>query len=113
LVHNLSHEESNLNTSDSDPVDHSRTSRRHAGETRTHGANAPGLAGVAVAVVALVIGLFELATGQLFVGISAGILAAVLGAAGGAWVLHTHRKVRDAELRWHADSGEPAPPPSS
>jgi multisubunit Na+/H+ antiporter MnhB subunit len=103
-----------LNTPKSDPVDHSRTSRPHAGETLTHGANAPGLAAAAVAVVALVIGLFAFATGRLFAGSAAVILAAVLGAAGGAWVLRSHRKVRDAELRWHAvNSAEPAPPPSS
>jgi hypothetical protein len=32
-----------------DPVDHSRTTRRHAGETIKNGVNAPGLLIVAVA----------------------------------------------------------------
>jgi multisubunit Na+/H+ antiporter MnhB subunit len=80
----------------------------------THGANAPGLAGAAVAVVALIIGLFAFATGHLYVGSAAVILAAVLAAAGGTWLLRSHGKVRDAELRWHAArSDEPPPPPSS
>lgn len=100
--------------SDSDPVDHHRTFRQHAGETVTHGANAPGLAGAAVAVVALIVGLFALATGHLSAGLTAVILAAVLGTASAVWLRRTHRKVRDAELAWHAaKSDEPAPPPSS
>lgn len=103
-----------MNIPKNDPVDYSHTSRRHAGETLRDGANAPGLAGAAIAVAALVIGLFAFATGHHFVGSAAVILAAVLGAAAGAWVLRSHRKVRDAELRWHAaNSAEPAPPPSS
>jgi len=36
----------------SDPVDHALTFRRHAGETFTHDANAPGLAG-STAVIGL------------------------------------------------------------
>jgi hypothetical protein len=32
------------------PVDHERTTRQHAGESLKNGANAPGLAGLAVAV---------------------------------------------------------------
>jgi hypothetical protein len=76
--------------------------------------NAPGLVGVAGGVVALVMGLFALATGHAVPGLVAVILAAVTAAAGMAWLLHTHRQVRDTELQWHeAYSEEPAPPPSS
>lgn len=97
-----------------DPVDHARTSRRHAGEAVSYGANAPGLAGAGVAVVALTVGLFALATGHMLAGVTAVILAAVLGLASAAWVARTHHRVRDAELRWHAEkSDDPAPPPSS
>ncbi|OBH92898.1 hypothetical protein [Mycobacterium scrofulaceum] len=103
-----------MNPHNGDPVDHQRTSRQHAGETVTNGANAPGLAGSAVAVLALIVGLFALATGHLSVGVTAVVLAAVLGAASAMWLAHTHRKVREAELAWHAaNSDEPAPPPSS
>ncbi|OBH88270.1 hypothetical protein [Mycobacterium sp. E2733] len=97
-----------------DPVDHQRTARQHAGETVTYGANAPGLAGAAVAVVALIVGLFALATRHFASGLTAVILAAALGAASAVWLVRTHRRVRDAELAWHAaNSGEPAPPPTS
>jgi hypothetical protein len=103
-----------LQTAKSDPVDHERTSRQHAGESLTYGGNAPGLAGVAVAVGALCIGLFALATGHLLVGSAAAILAVVSGAAGGAWLVLTHRKIRAAELRWETmNSDKPLPPPSS
>ena len=105
---------SEVGYSQDDPVDHERTFRRHAGETVTHGANAPGVYGVIVAAGALVIGLCAFATGHIVAGSTAVILAAVLGAASAAWLARSHRKVRDAELRWHAEnSDEPAPPPSS
>ncbi|OBH24196.1 hypothetical protein A5692_05155 [Mycobacterium sp. E342] len=103
-----------VNYHNGDPVDHHRTARRHAGETLTYDANAPGLAASAVAVVALVVGLFALATGHLAAGVAAVFLSAVLGAASALWLLRAHRRVRDAELAWHAaHSDEPAPPPSS
>jgi hypothetical protein len=98
-----------LKTRKADLVDHSRTFRQHAGETFTYGAHTPGVAGVAVAVVALVIGLCAFATGHTAV-----IVAAVLGAVATVWLLHTHRQVREAELRWHAENSDaPAPPPAS
>ena len=98
----------------SDPVDHSCITRRHAGESLKDGAIAPGLAGIAVGIVALIVGLFALATGHVSVGFVAVILAAAAGAAGGAWLVHTHRRVRNAELHWETvHSDEPAPPPSS
>jgi hypothetical protein len=57
---------------------------------------------------------FALATGHLLVGSAAASLAVVLGAAGGAWLLLTHRRVRTAEVCWEAmKSDKPVPPPSS
>lgn len=96
------------------PVDHARTTRQHAGESLRNGANVPGLAGSAVAVMALTLGLFAVATGHLATGAIALIVAVVLGALSAAWLMRAHRKVREAELRWHAAySDQPAPPPSS
>ncbi|OBI46603.1 hypothetical protein [Mycobacterium colombiense] len=96
------------------PVDHARTTRQHAGESFKNGANAPGLVGSAVAVIALTVGLFAVAAGHLVSGAIALLVAVVLGALSAAWLLRAHRKVRDAELRWHAEhSDQPAPPPSS
>ncbi|KBZ56957.1 hypothetical protein K875_05472 [Mycobacterium [tuberculosis] TKK-01-0051] len=96
------------------PIDHSRTTRQHAGESLKNGANAPGLVGAVVAVIALTVGLFAVAAGHLVGGAVALLVAAALGALSAAWLLRAHRKVRDAELRWHAaHSDQPAPPPSS
>ena len=86
----------------SNPVDHERTTRNHAGESFKDGTNAPGLAGIAVGVVALVVGLSALATGHPAVGFVAVILALVAAAISVAWLIHTHRGVRDAELQWYA-----------
>ena len=103
-----------MDTPKTDPVDHHRTSRQHAGESLTYGANAPGLAWAALAVVALAIGLYAFAAGHVLIGAAVVLLAAVSGAAGVAWLLQTHRKVRAAEVRWQArNSDRPAPPPSS
>ncbi|WP_369803397.1 hypothetical protein [Mycobacterium sp. E2699] len=103
-----------MRTQKADPVDHARTFRQHAGETLTHGPHTVGVAGAVVAVVALVIGLCAFATGHVTGGAVAVTVAAVLGAVATAWLLHSHRRVRDAELRWHAEnSDEPAPPPAS
>lgn len=77
-------------------------------------ANAPALVGAAVAVVALVLGLFSFAQGHSAAGVVAVVVAAAVGAGSAAWLTHTHRKVRDAERDWHAaHSDEPAPPPTS
>jgi hypothetical protein len=98
----------------SDPVDHERTFRQHAGETLIHGPHAPGVYGTIVAAGALIIGLFAFATGHLLAGSAAAILAVLLAVASAAWLLRTHRQVREAELAWHAsNSDEPAPPPTS
>lgn len=103
-----------LNYHKIDPVDHQRTARQHAGETFTYGANAPGLAGAGVAVLALIVGLLALATRHLSAGLTAVILAVVLGVASAVWLRRTHRRVRDAELAWHTENADrPAPPPSS
>ncbi|OBH43049.1 hypothetical protein [Mycobacterium mantenii] len=96
------------------PVDHARTTRQHAGESIRNGANAPGLLGSAAAVIAMTVGLFAVAAGHLVGGAIALIVAATLGALSAAWLLRAHRRVRDAELRWHAVySDHPPPPPSS
>ena len=79
-----------------------------------NGANAPGLAGSALAVIALTVGLFAVAAGHLTGGAIALVVSVILGGLSAAWLLRTHHKVRDAELRWHAaHSDRPAPPPSS
>ncbi|BDB41813.1 hypothetical protein Mkiyose1665_26750 [Mycobacterium kiyosense] len=114
LADNISRHGVTLDESETDPVDHYRTTRKHAGEAIKNGANGPGIAGVAIGVIALVIGLAAFATGHVAPGAASVALALVAGAAGLIWLRHTHRKVRAAELRWHqAHSDRPAPPPAS
>jgi len=97
----------------SDPVDHHRTTRQHAGESLINGMNAGGVAGVAVGVIALIVGLFALATGEIVVGVVALIVAVAAGGAGLLWLRYAHRRVRKAELRWHETHSAEAPPPPS
>lgn len=97
-----------------DPVDHYRTTRRHAGESMKNGANAPGIIAVAAGVIALVVGLAAFATHHTSVGVAAVLVALAVGAAGLVWLRHTHQQVRAAELQWHhAHSDDAAPPPAS
>lgn len=97
-----------------DPVDHQRTTRQHAGESLKDGANAPGLVAIAIGVVALILGLFALATQHPDVGVAAVILAAVAAAGGVAWMVVSHRRVRNAELHSSATHSDgPAPPASN
>lgn len=101
------------NTS-SDPVDHARTTRQHAGETMKNGFNAPGLIMVAVGVVAFVVAMATFASGGSGPGIAAAAVAAVLVIGGGLWLAIAHRRVRQKELQWAADHPEvDVQPPAS
>jgi len=74
----------------------------------------PACTGVIIAAASLIIGLCAFATGHVAAGATAVIVAAVLGTASTLWLLRAHRKVRDAERRWHdANSDQPSSPPSS
>lgn len=98
----------------SDPIDHARTTRHHAGETMKNGANAPGLVLGAIGVVALVIALFYFARGNIEVAVTATVGAVVLLLVGGGWVLVAHRRVRARERQWLAARPhvDPEPPTS-
>ncbi|GAB3017291.1 hypothetical protein [Mycobacterium bourgelatii] len=97
-----------------DPVDHHRTTRKHAGETLKNGSNAPGLVAVAIGVITLIVGLYLLATGDAIAGTVAVVVALVAGTGGLGWLAFTHRRVRQAEQRLYAEAfDQPAPPPTS
>jgi hypothetical protein len=97
-----------------DPVDRERTTRQHAGESLLHGPNTPGIFGVAVGVVALVIGLLSLARGEETTGTVAIALAAGSAAAGVGWIMFAHRHVRRTEVTSAAAPlDRPPPPPAS
>lgn len=97
-----------------DPVDHSRTTRQHAGETVKNGANAPGLVLMALGIVTLALSLAAFATGRASSGAIGLGVALVIAAAGGSWLFLAHRRVRKNELRLAAtEPSVEAPPPTS
>ncbi len=85
-----------------DPVDHSRTTRQHAGESMKSDINLPGMALVGLGLVALAIGLHSLATGAGVVALTALGLAVALVGGGLGWFALAHRKVRRLEDHWYA-----------
>jgi protein-S-isoprenylcysteine O-methyltransferase Ste14 len=93
------------NTS-SDPVDHARTTRQHAGETMKNGYNAPGLILMALGVVALVVSMATFASGEAVAGGASAVIAVALLAVGGTWLAIAHRRVRQRELQWAAHHPE-------
>lgn len=97
-----------------DPVDHSRTTRQHAGETMKNGHNAPGLVLAALGIVAFFIGLAAFAYGRSSVGTVCVSVAVVVAIAGGGWLFLSHRRVRHQELRRaELHPSAEAPPPTS
>ena len=69
-----------------DPVDHARTTRKHAGQNLKNTAAMPGLVAIGMAVVALVVSLFFFATGDAVVGVIAAAAAIALAVAGFGWL---------------------------
>lgn len=97
-----------------DPVDHARTTRRHAGEALQDPADAPGMLLMAVAVIAFACGIYGLAVGATAAGTVALITAGVTAAIGLRWFAVAHRRVRAEERRWHAQHPDaPYQPPAS
>lgn len=97
-----------------DPVDHERTKGRQAREPLLHGPHVPGIFGVAVGLVALLLGLFALASGDDTTGTVAIAVAAGSAAFGVGWLVTVHRRAHGAEddsAATHPDP--PAPPPTS
>lgn len=97
-----------------DPLDHARTTRRHAGEAIKDANNYPAMILVGIAVLALVMGVYGLAVGATAPGLSAIIVAALTGTVGFSWFAAAHRRVRVDEEQWHADHPSvPYQPPAS
>jgi hypothetical protein len=97
-----------------DPIDHSRTTRQHAGETMKNGANAPGVISVGIGVAAMVLGLAAFANGHTVSGWVGIAVAVVVWTVGAVWLWVEHGRVRKRELR-HAENhpDAEAPPPTS
>jgi protein-S-isoprenylcysteine O-methyltransferase Ste14 len=81
----------------SDPIDHQRTTQPLAGETMKNTAKVPGLAFVALAVVAFVVCLASFAVRQVNVGIGAAIVALLAAGAALAWLAMEARRVRQVQ----------------
>lgn len=98
----------------SDPIDHARTTRQHAGESMKNGANAPGLVLLALAIIAFVFALFTLASGHQATGWVAAAVALIAAVAGAGWLAYTHHQVRLTERARAAKNTQIVPlPPTS
>ncbi|MDX1884127.1 protein UsfY [Mycolicibacterium sp. 120270] len=89
-----------------DPVDHSRTTRPHAGETMKDTKEMPALIVIGVALVSFVGALAAHATNHHSTGIMLGSISAALLAVGLVWLAVEHRRVRGIEERWYAEHPE-------
>ncbi|WP_123025526.1 protein UsfY [Mycolicibacterium stellerae] len=86
-----------------DPVDHSRTTRPHAGESMTDTKNMPGLIVIGVALVCFVGALAAFATSHHDTGLAFASMAAAGLVIGMLWLVVEHRRVRGIEERWYAE----------
>jgi drug/metabolite transporter (DMT)-like permease len=86
-----------------DPVDHSRTTRPHAGETMKDTKNLPGLVLLGVALVAFVSSLAAFGSGHTSAGVAMVSVAAGVLVISLAWLLIEHLRVRKIEDRWYAE----------
>ena len=86
-----------------DPVDHSRTTRPHAGESMKDNRIMPGLIVIGLALVTFVGSLAAFATAHHDVGLALAALAGAGFIIGGGWLLVEHLRVRRIEERWYAE----------
>lgn len=97
-----------------DPVDHHRTTRKHAGENWKNTAAMPGLIAVGLSSAAIFSAIYAFATGRAHGGVMLGAIAALLLVGGLGWLERQRRRVRRVEaqfLREHPDAD--AQPPAS
>ncbi|MGY4653223.1 protein UsfY [Mycobacterium sp. URHB0021] len=86
-----------------DPVDHSRTTRPHAGESMKDNKIMPGLIVIGLALVSFVSCLAAFATSHHHVGLTLAALAMAGFVVGGVWLAIEHIRVRRIEDRWYAE----------
>ncbi|MHA3023274.1 protein UsfY [Mycobacterium sp. BMJ-28] len=85
-----------------DPVDHTRTTRPHAGESMKDNVIMPALILIGVALVLFVASLSAFATGHFDVGVTVAVLSAAGMIIGALWLGLEHVRVRRIEERWYA-----------
>lgn len=86
-----------------DPVDHSRTTRPHAGESMTDNKIMPGLVVIGLAIVSFVATLAAFATSHEEAGLLLAAIAGLCFVIGGSWLLIEHHRVRRLEELWYAE----------
>lgn len=98
-----------------DPVDHSRTTRKHAGQNWKNTRAMPGLIAVGLASAAVFTALFTFATGgHVTTGVGYAVAAAVLLGGGLGWLWQERRRILRIESRYLAEHPEAdAQPPAS
>lgn len=97
-----------------DPVDHDRTTRKHAGENWKNTAVMPGLIAVGLFSAAAFAALYAFATGQAVAGTVLAIIAAALLVVGLGWMEWQRRRVRRVEADFlDQHPGADAQPPAS
>ncbi|WP_304112128.1 protein UsfY [Mycolicibacterium bacteremicum] len=85
-----------------DPVDHTRTTRTHAGESMKDNIIMPALIVIGVSLVLFVGCLAAFATRHHDVGLTLAALSAAGFVVGALWMAVEHHRVRRLEERWYA-----------
>ncbi|BCO88986.1 UsfY protein [Mycobacterium paraintracellulare] len=97
-----------------DPVDHVRTTRKHAGQNWKNTAAMPGLIAVGLGAAALCVTLFAVAAGHAAAGAAAAAITLLLFGSGLGWLGRESRRVRRIEARYLQEHPEAdAQPPAS
>jgi len=91
-----------------DPVDHTRTTRTHAGESMTDNMIMPALILIGMALVLFVGCLAAFATGNHDIGLVLGSLSGAGFLLGAVWMALEHVRVRRIEERWYTAHPETA-----
>jgi hypothetical protein len=86
-----------------DPVDHSRTTQPHAGESFIDTLWLPGLGLIALGVVVIAGFVAATAYGRADLQLPLGLIAGALVTAGAILVALEHHRVKNVERRWAAD----------
>jgi hypothetical protein len=86
-----------------DPVDHSRTTQPHAGESFIDTLWLPGLLLIMVGTVLIAACVFSTAYGRTDLSMILGLIAGALVTAGAILIAFEHHRVKRVEQRWMAD----------
>ncbi|MGY1994514.1 protein UsfY [Mycolicibacterium fortuitum] len=95
-----------------DPVDHARTTRKHAGQNWKNTRALPALIAIGMAAATIFTSLYAFATGYPPTGIAAAAISAALLIGGLGWLRRERRRVRRIEIEYvkqhpHADAQIP------